>query len=130
MITLNSDVQSKETLTPDEHGQTPIEDYTSEGLEEAIIQLIPDGAWDKVLEGLVELLVDYMPCNILDRLTGDPEGYEKASNMLLNYYSQSRDMHHELIHDCLLIIPDHVVLSTLDQLQLDGIHPATNDEFC
>jgi len=112
-----------ETPKQDSAGTIPIEDYTKEGLAGAIAELIPSHTWDRVIEALVDILVNYMPCNILERLTGEPEGFDKATNMLLNYYSQDSHMRLELIQDCLSIIPDHVVLSHLDQLHLDSTPP-------
>lgn len=130
MISLSSAVQSTETQKQDSAGAIPIEDYTKEGLARAIVERIPAHTWDVVIEAMVDMLVDFMPCNILERLTGEPEGFEKATNILLNYYSQDSHMCTELFQDCLSIIPDHVVLSHLDQLHLESIPPSTDDEFC
>jgi hypothetical protein len=76
---------------------------------------------------LVTDLVDSMPTTVLERLTGDPGGDDRAQEILDDYYASS-DRNKDLIVDSFRIIGEEQTLYSLDSLQLDKItQPMINE---
>jgi hypothetical protein len=96
-------------------------------LIDQIIDRIPEWTWSVVKDRLVTDLVDSMPTTVLERLTGDPGGDDRAQEILDDYYASS-DRNKDLIVDSFRIIGEEQTLYSLDFLQLDKItQPMINE---
>ena len=76
--------------------------------------------WPIVKKKLIEMLVDSMPMDVLERIAGDPEGFKEAENVLLNYYLPN-DLNAKLIFDAFSIIGEQETLYALEGLKLDEV---------
>ena len=96
-------------------------------LIDQIIDRIPEWTWSVVKDRLVTDLVDSMPTTVLERLTGNPTGDDRAQEILDDYYASS-DRNKDLIVDSFRIIGEEQTLYSLDSLQLDKItQPMINE---
>lgn len=96
-------------------------------LIDEVVDRIPEWTWSVVKDRLVTDLVDSMPTTVLERLTGNPTGDDRAQEILDDYYAlPSRNK--DLIVDSFRIIGEEQTLYSLDSLQLDKItEPISND---
>lgn len=88
---------------------------------------IPEWTWPVVKEQLVDALVDAMPTQILEQLTGDPTGDERALEILDDYY-RSDETNKDLIIDAFQILGEDQTAYLLDALQLHKIQQPTNND--
>ena len=96
-------------------------------LVDQVITAIPDWTWPVVKERLVTDLVDEMPSTVLQQLTGNPLGDDRAQEILDDYYT-SDERNKDLIVDSFRILGEERTLYSLDSLQLDKlISSNTND---
>ena len=95
-------------------------------LVDEVVDRIPEWTWSVVKDRLVTDLVDSMPTTVLERLTGDPGGDDRAQEILDDYYASS-NRNKDLIVDSFKIIGEEQTLYSLDSLQLDKITEPTND---
>jgi hypothetical protein len=96
-------------------------------LIDQVIDRIPEWTWSVIKDRLVTDLVDSMPTTVLERLTGDPGGDDRAQEILDDYYASS-DRNKDLIVDSFRIIGEEQTLYSLDSLQLDKItQPMINE---
>ena len=96
-------------------------------LIDQVIDRIPEWTWSVVKDRLVTDLVDSMPTTVLERLTGDPGGDDRAQEILDDYYA-SPDRNKDLIVDSFRIIGEEQTLYSLDSLQLNKITEPTNND--
>ena len=96
-------------------------------LVDDVVNRIPEWTWSVVKDRLVTDLVDAMPTTVLERLTGDPGGDDRAQEILDDYYA-SPDRNKDLIVDSFRIIGEEQTLYSLDSLQLDKITETTNND--
>ena len=96
-------------------------------LVDDVVYRIPEWTWSVVKDRLVTDLVDAMTTSILERLTGDPGGDDRAQEILDDYYASS-DRNKDLIVDSFKIIGEEQTLYSLDSLQLDKITEPTNND--
>ena len=92
-----------------------------------VVNRIPEWTWSVVKDRLVTDLVDSMPTTVLERLTGDPGGDDRAQEILDDYYA-SPNRNKDLIVDSFRIIGEEQTLYSLDSLQLDKITEPTNND--
>ncbi len=92
-----------------------------EELIEQTLSLIPEHTWPIVADQLSARIVDTMPADILEQLTGNPTGFEKAEKILLSFYLQSKEKRKDLISDAFGFIGAEPTLYYLDGLGLDKI---------
>ena len=92
-----------------------------------VVDRIPEWTWSVVKDRLVTDLVDSMPTTVLERLTGDPGGDDRAQEILDDYYA-SPNRNKDLIVDSFRIIGEEQTLYSLDSLQLDKITEPTNND--
>jgi hypothetical protein len=85
-----------------------------------VVERIPPGTWPNVREAIVASLVDNMPSNVTEHLTGDPTNFEKAEEILSSYYADG-ERNLNLIQDAFQILGEETTLYLLDSLQLDKI---------
>ncbi len=95
-------------------------------LVDLICDNIPDWTWTVVKEQLIDAMVDVMPTQILEQLTGDPAGDERALEILDDYY-RSNETNKDLIIDAFKILGEDQTTYLLDALQLDKIQQSTNN---
>ena len=96
-------------------------------LVDEVVDRIPEWTWSVVKDRLVTDLVDFMPTTVLERLTGDPGGDDRAQEILDDYYASS-NRNKDLIVDSFRIIGEEQTLYSLDSLQLDKITEPTNND--
>ena len=96
-------------------------------LVDHVVNRIPEWTWSVVKDRLVTDLVDSMPTTVLERLTGDPGGDDRAQEILDDYYA-SPNRNKDLIVDSFRIIGEEQTLYSLDSLQLDKITEPTNND--
>ena len=96
-------------------------------LIDEVVDRIPEWTWSVVKDRLVTDLVDSMPTTVLERLTGNPTGDDRAQEILDDYYASS-NRNKDLIVDSFRIIGEEQTLYSLDSLQLDKITEPTNND--
>ena len=96
-------------------------------LVDDVVYRIPEWTWSVVKDRLVTDLVDAMTTSILERLTGNPTGDDRAQEILDDYYA-SPDRNKDLIVDSFKIIGEEQTLYSLDSLQLDKITEPIDNE--
>ena len=98
--------------------------YQEKDIKELIqetISLIPEHTWPVVIDKLSARIVDAMPAEYLEKLTGDPIGFEKAEQILLNFYLQSKEKREDLISDSFGFVGSVSTLYLLENMELDKI---------
>jgi hypothetical protein len=96
-------------------------------LVDQVVERIPEWTWPLVKCHLVTRLVDEMTTTLLERLTGNPAGDDRAQEILDDYYAPS-NMNKDLLVDLFKIIGEEQTLYSLDSLQLDKITEPTNND--
>tara|TARA_R100001082_G_C4216884_1_gene97465 strand:+ start:132 stop:491 length:360 start_codon:yes stop_codon:yes gene_type:complete len=91
------------------------------GLVKETMDLIPEHTWPVVIDKLSAQIVDAMPSEHLEKLTGDPQGFEQAEKILLGFYLQSKEKREDIICDSFGFVGAETILYYLDGLQLDKI---------
>lgn len=89
-------------------------------LVDQVVNRIPLNTWPNVREAVIASLVDNMPSNVTERLTGDPTNFEKAEEILSGYYEDD-ERNPNLIRDAFQILGEETTLYLLDSLQLEKI---------
>ena len=87
-------------------------------LIDKVLAMIPPDVTHLVVPALVGSLIDAMPSNVLESLTGHPLGFDKAEEILMSYY-QGDDALYKLIEDSFKILGSENTLYLLDAMQLD-----------
>jgi hypothetical protein len=95
-------------------------------LVDQVVDRIPEWTWPVVKNRLVTDLVNAMTTTILERLTGDPGGNDRAQEILDDYYAPLNS-NKDLIVDSFTIIGEEQTLYLLDSLQLDKITEPTSE---
>jgi len=88
-------------------------------LVDKVMELIPPITWDSVLTGIITQIVDNMPSDILEKLTGSFDDFDKAEQILHDYYTSDTRENKELIIDAFKMLGVEHTLYFLDSLQLD-----------
>jgi hypothetical protein len=91
-----------------------------DSLIDMFVDAIPDSTWLIVKEHLVTQIVDAMPSNIIESITGDPQNDDRALEILDDFYKSS-DMNRQLIVDCFNILGPDQTGYALDSLRLTKI---------
>ena len=105
-----SDPRNDDDYDSWEYGTEPL---SHKDLADKIIPLVPEGKWGEVQQRFVTMIVDQMPAKILHRLTGDHYGFDKAEEILTEYYCHE-DNKPYLIEDALRYLGDQVACYELD----------------
>ena len=102
-------------------------------LVDQVVERIPDNTWPVVIKSVVANIVDEMPSEVVLRLTGTADDFDKAEEIVLNYY-QDPDRRANLIIDAFKLLGVENTIYILDSLQLDkqsdfiATHPYETDE--
>jgi hypothetical protein len=86
-------------------------------LVDQTVALIPEQAWTQVRQAIVTALVDNMPGFALEKLTGTHDGFDRAEEILYDYY-QLPDLKQDLIVDAFKIMGAFNCLELLSSLNL------------
>ena len=81
-------------------------------LVDKTIALIPENAWIQVRQAIVTALVDNMPGFALEKLTGTYDDFDRAEEILYDYY-QLPDLKQDLIVDASRLWVQLIVLNYL-----------------
>jgi len=87
-------------------------------LVDKVYALIPHHTHQDVCDSLITNMAVNMPSVVLDKLTGDPQGFDLAESILHSYYEDTSDFK-ELLIDCFKIFGEENTLYLLDSMQLD-----------
>ena len=98
-------------------------------LVDEVVSRIPGWTWSIVRDSLVSNLVDAMPGAVVQNLTGDYNNFDRAEEILLDYYN-STERNHDLIVDAFKILGDETTLYILDALQLDKVAEPQDNAPC
>lgn len=82
-----------------------------------VIALVPENAWPQVKEAIVTAIVDEMPGSVLEQLTGSPDDFDRAEEILTLHY-EIPDFNQELIVDAFKILGQFNALELLSSLNL------------
>ena len=104
--------------------QTPIVNFD---LVDQVVEQIPGWAWDAVCQSLVPAIVDDMPSFVVERLTGKHDNFDRAEEILFDYYKPI-EKKHKLIADSFSLIGTEVTMTILVALQLDKLELKVTDE--
>lgn len=99
-------------------------------LIDKVYALIPETTRPIVIKGVVAYIVDNMPGTAIEKLTGDYDDFDKAEQILMDYYSDSTRDFKELLIDSFGILGDENVLYYLDLLQLDKVNEELTKDVC
>ena len=98
-------------------------------LIDQIMGHIPHWTWPTIKEEFIEILVDSMTSDILFKLTGSPDDFDTAEEILRNHYIMP-GAERELLTDAIKILGIEFVVNTLDSLQLDKFQEPTDTTPC
>jgi spore maturation protein CgeB len=93
-------------------------------LVDQVVANVPEHTWEFVTTSIIDQLVDNMTSTVLEKLTEDPCGFDKATQILQNYYENSS--HEDLIVDAFKILGTENTLYMMDSWQLNKI-PQNNN---
>jgi hypothetical protein len=97
-------------------------------LIDQIVAHIPDWTWDAVCQRLVPALVDNMPGSVIEKLTGQYDNFDRAEEILFDYYTPL-ERKNDLIVDCFQLIGSNVTVDLLDALQLNQLQSNKTNEM-
>ena len=86
-------------------------------LVDQTVALIPEQAWTQVRQAIITALVDNMPGFALEKLTGTYDDFDRAEQILYDYYILP-DLKHDLIVDAFKIMGAFNCLELLSSLNL------------
>lgn len=87
-------------------------------LVDQVIEHIPSWTWEDVKQAIITNIVDCMPSDILEKLTGSYEDFDKAEEILRDYYKLP-ELKKDLIVDAFKLVGVENTVYLLDALQLD-----------
>ena len=87
-------------------------------LVDQIVSLVPDWTWSAVKDALITAIVDNMPSTIVEKLTNDPLDFDRAQEILIDYY-KPEGFDRQLIIDSFKILGPDYTCQILDSLQLN-----------
>lgn len=89
---------------------------------ELIADCIPDEAWSDVRHVIIQQMLDNMPSDVMIQLTGKPDAFETAEQILQQFYIEAPG--HKLIKDSFDLVGKEETAFILDSLNLtstDGV---------
>ena len=93
----------------------------TEKLIEDTISLIPEHTWPIVIDELSKKIVNVMPSDVIEELTGDQLAFDEAHKTLLSYYLDLKNNRKKIIKDAFGFVGAVSILYYLDNLNLDKI---------
>lgn len=98
-------------------------------LIDQIMNYIPHWTWPTIKEEFIEVIVDSMTSDVLQKLTGSPDDFDTAENILRNHYVMP-GAERELLTDTVKILGIDFVVNILDSLKLDQLQEPTDATPC
>jgi len=95
-------------------------------LVDQVCERIPNDTWTMVRNAIVANVVDNMPSDVLLKLTGEPDNFDRAEEIVMDYY-RIPERNQELIVDSFKILGPENTLYLLDSLQLDKYVESRNE---
>ena len=96
-------------------------------LAEEVVARIPDHTWEDVRTAIITNIVDAMPSDIMIQLTDTPDDFDRAEEILYDYY-ELPERQLDLIIDAFKILGEENTLYMLDALQLEKIQAPQDDQ--
>lgn len=96
-------------------------------LVEQVVARIPEHTWEDVRTAIITNIVDAMPSDILMQLTDAPDDFDRAEEILYDYY-ELPERKEDLIIDAFKILGEDNTLYMLDALQLEKIQAPQDDQ--
>jgi len=84
-------------------------------LVDKVVAHIPTDKWDQVRQAVVERIVDNMPGQIIEKITGSYDDFDQAEQTLNKFYANETN---ELIVDAFRLLGVEDTIYLLDSLQL------------
>jgi hypothetical protein len=103
--------------------------FIDHDLVNQVLEHIPRFAWTIVRDAIITNLVDSMPSDVVERLTGDPENFDRADEILQDYYKPN-ERKFNLIEDAFKLLGEENTMYLLDGLQLDKLIPIEDTNPC
>jgi|DEB0MinimDraft_3_1074331.scaffolds.fasta_scaffold02297_3 hypothetical protein len=94
-----------------------------------IMDHIPHWTWSVIRDRFIEIFVDNMTSDILQRLTGSVDGFDEAEEILRNHYIMP-GYERELLIDAIKILNIEQVVEVLDRMELDKYKEPTDATPC
>ena len=85
-------------------------------LVKKICDAIPDEKKEQIQTSIVKIFVDYMPAKIVQKLTGNAEGFDEAEQILLAFYTEQP--YEETITDGISLLGAATFCGELDNLHI------------
>lgn len=95
-----------------------------ENVTELIADCIPDEVWPALRHEIIQQILDNMPSNVLIELTGKPDAFETAEQMLQQFYTKEPGS--KLIQDSFDLVGKEQTVFILDSLNLTSTHEVQN----
>ena len=96
-------------------------------LVDQVVARVPEHTWKDVRTAIITNIVDEMPADILMQLTDSPDDFDRAEEILYDYY-ELPERKQDLIIDAFKILGEENTLYMLDALQLEKIQVPQNDQ--
>ena len=96
-------------------------------LVDQVVARIPEHTWEDVRTAIITNIVDEMPADILMQLTDAPDDFDRAEEILYDYY-ELPERKQDLIIDAFKILGEENTLYMLDALQLEKIQAPQDDQ--
>ena len=96
-------------------------------LVDQVVARIPEHTWEDVRTAIITNIVDAMPSEILMQLTDAPDDFDRAEEILYDYY-ELPERKQDLIIDAFKILGEDNTLYMLDALQLEKIQAPQDDQ--
>ncbi len=95
-------------------------------LVDQVVARIPEHTWEDVRTAIITNIVDAMPSSILMQLTDAPDDFDRAEEILYDYY-ELPERKNDLIVDAFKILGEENTLYMLDALQLEKIQTPSEE---
>ena len=96
-------------------------------LVDQVVARIPEHTCEDVRTAIITNIVDAMPSEILMQLTDAPDDFDRAEEILYDYY-ELPERKDDLIIDAFKILGEDNTLYMLDALQLEKIQAPQDDQ--
>lgn len=91
---------------------------------ELIADCIPNEAWPLIRHEVIQQMLDNMPSDVMIQLTGEPDAFETAEQLLQKFYADAPG--HKLIKDSFDLVGKEETVFILDSLNLTSHNEMQN----
>lgn len=104
-------------------------DSTDLQIIDEIIKHVPHWTWPFIRDRFAEIFVDNMTSDVLLRLTGERDNFDRAEELVLNHYSMP-GYERQLLIDATQVITIEEIVYQLDAMQLDKLDQPIDTAPC